>query len=276
MKPSSSFVVRAALLAVTSFFALSLGAKADLYGSGVDLGQAGRTKEWAIFTLGLGIKDTDLLSSGASVVGDLGVGGSGRLTLGAMTNVNGTVFLHTGGVFRKSATASITGGTSTSVGGDSLLNQAALDAVSASNQAFALAPSAGFPTTIRSNTSMSLSLPGSGTVVLKLTDFFLTGANTTLTLEGTAATTYVINVTNRFVLNGARIVLTGGLTFNNVLFNVRGTGSVSLGRGATLEGIILAPQRTVALSRGSSVHGEIVANKVSITGASSVVRYISP
>jgi len=53
-------------------------------------------------------------------------------------------------------------------------------------------------------------------------------------------------------------VLTGGITPSDVLYNFVGSGgSVSMSGGASVTGILLAPQRAISLS-GSTVTGEIL------------------
>ena len=253
---------------VLSALVASATAHADLYSSGVNLGAAGRTKQWAIFSLGGGVTDSDALSGNVDITGDIGVAGSGNLTLSGNVLVNGNIYYHTGGTLKLSGNATITGNSYQNASSDSMLDQAVIDAKNASNAAFALPASAGYPTTI--NTNKSLTLSGSGTVVLKLTDFVMSG-NSTLTLQGTAATTFIINVSNTFSLSSAKVVLSGGLLAANVLYNVRGNGSdISMSSNSELSGTILATNRNASLSGQSSVIGSIIANKVTMSGGSTV------
>ncbi len=68
-----------------------------------------------------------------------------------------------------------------------------------------------------------------------------------------------MNVSGSFNLSGASsIVLTGGITASDVLYNFVGSGgSVAMSGGASITGILLAPQKGIALSN-SSVTGEII------------------
>jgi hypothetical protein len=75
------------------------------------------------------------------------------------------------------------------------------------------------------------------------------GTNATLTLNGAATDTFVINVGNTTtpgslqVGNGASVVLTGGITADRVIFNLIGTGSTAqLGNHTAFNGTILGPQ----------------------------------
>src|SRR5207244_8195080 len=123
---------------------------------------------------------------------------------------------------------------------DTLLNQGVIDATNASTVAFnhAVSPQYASRTSIRLTSNQSLTLSGGPNecVVLKLTDFVLTGG--TLTLSGSTTTAFIINVTNQFSLASAsKILLSGGVTWDSVLFNVRGSGSdVKLDGQSTLNG----------------------------------------
>lgn len=264
---------RAAFLAACALLCTqSLSSASDLLSSGVNLGQAGPdTHNWAVFSLGGGVS-TDDLTNGAVINGDVGVAGNGVLNMSGGTRVNGTVYRRTTGSVNLSNGATISGGVVNNAPTDTFLNQGVNDAMAASNAAFALSASVGYPSTINANSSLTLS--GSGTVVLKLTDFVLSGG-AKLTLDGTAGTTFIINVNNNFSLsNGGSIQLAGGLDWNHVLFNVRGSGStVTLSGGSNLmSGILLAANRTVSLENGAQVSGEVIANKVSMSGGTSVSR----
>jgi hypothetical protein len=252
-------------------------AKADLFSTcGVNLGAAGRTKQWAIFTLGAGVTDTDELSGNDDITGDVGVAGSGDINLSGNVIIHGSLYYKTGGKLKMTGNSKITGGTYQNAGSDALLNQGVIDATNASNAAWAHAVSPQYmsKTSIRLSSNQSLTLTGAPNecVVLRLTDFVLTGG--TLTLSGSASTAFIINVTNQFSLTAAsKIVLSGGVTWDSVLFNVRGSGSdVKLDGQSTLNGILMANNRTVQMAGGSKVIGEIIANKVKLTGGSSVVN----
>ena len=158
---------------------------------------------------------------------------------------------------------------------DALLDNEFSQAMDASDAAFALQPN-------RSNKTISLvkriavstisGAPGE-TVVLNLKNFQLKG-NATLTLQGTATTNFIINVKNQFALSGnARILLSGGDQWNNVLYNVNGPGAdVTLGGNSSLQGILMATKRTVRLTGSSVVTGEVIGNRNVISDASQVLH----
>jgi hypothetical protein len=77
-------------------------------------------------------------------------------------------------------------------------------------------------------------------------------------------------VSNQFSLTGqAKIVLSGAVAWDDVLFNVVGNGSdVKVSGQSILNGVLMANNRTVDLSAGAIVNGEVVANKIKLSGSS--------
>ena len=284
--------------------------------SGVDLGNAsgGVTnghRHWAIFTLGGNVTITDPTTYGtvpsgsptsdysvagsADVYGNVGISGSGRLS---MTNsyINGfvdqnssptNVFAGNGGnpYFLGSITHD-----------SAYLLQGYNDAITASAVAKALATNVGggggtaattaVITSAKSEVDLGIALGGQAntTYVLNLTDLILQGTSAVLTLNGTATTNYVINV-NRYMslAGGAKINLAGGITPQNVLYNVNQNTingvqyDVTLSGGSEARGIILATTRAVKLTGDSKVFGEVIAKSVSLSGSSNVINpLVSP
>lgn len=221
-------------------------------------------------SLGASSPDANLIGNGALVEGDVALAGSGSATVNGGAQAVGTVYRKTGGTLTLNNGGVVTGGSVQNASTDSFLNQGVMDANNASNAAFALAASAGYPTTINANSSLTLS--GSGTVVLKLTDFMLS-SGAALTLQGSATTTFIVNVSKKFSLsNGSRVQLAGGLLWDNVLFNVRGSGTAIVTGGSIFNGILMANSRTVTVDNSSQVLGEVIANKVKINGSGKVKR----
>lgn len=110
------------------------------------------------------------------------------------------------------------------------------------------------------------------TVRLNLRDFVL-GRSSTFTLEGTATTTFIINVRNQFALSGSsRVVLGGDVQCDNVVFNILGKGDVvRLTRRASLAGMVVANSRTVRLSGHSILTGQVFAKRVRLRDASQII-----
>jgi len=109
------------------------------------------------------------------------------------------------------------------------------------------------------------------TVTLDIRNFVLT-RHSTLTLQGTATTSFIINVTKQFSLSGrSRIILSGGLRWDHVFFNVLGRGSVvSLSGHAQLYGTLTALQRTVKMNDHSVVYGAVTAKRILVTDAARI------
>src|SRR4051812_19382695 len=142
-----------------------LSAYADLFTWGVNLGAAGRTKEWAVFSLGGGVTDTDVTGT-ADIYGDVGVAGNGDINLTGNGVIHGDLYYKTGGTLKKKGNSSVTGPIHNDAASDMLLNQGAIDANNASDQAYAFAPTQ--PLTTKIDKTMTIS--GSGRVVLKISD----------------------------------------------------------------------------------------------------------
>ncbi len=112
---------------------------------------------------------------------------------------------------------------------------------------------------------------GGGQNVISVNSIDLNGAN--LTLSGGANDVFVINITGDFQLSHAQIVLSG-VSLNNVLFNVIGTGpTVDFHKADTaVFGTVLAVDRDLIVDNaGLVVHGEIIANNITIHSGGQVV-----
>lgn len=268
--------------------------------SGINLGNAsggntGLHKNWAIFALSGGVTITDPSVDGSyDVLGNVGVAGAGGLTL-SLSKIQGSVFRDSGAFTNSGAT--ITGTNTT--GNTAYLNTAVSNATNASSVAQGLTASTSGLTlgggvsgsVYGSNYTAALSLnntPGSitatsaGTYVLNLTDLILSGMNANLSLigNGTAgAVNYVVNVNRYMTLSSAaQITLGGGLTPQNVLFNVKNNNpqyDVTLSGGSVVNGIILAPTRNVKLTGASVVYGEVIGKAVSLSGRSKVINPVA-
>jgi len=268
--------------------------------SGIDLGNASGGanlsgnghRQWAIFALSGGVTITDTSSDGSyDVLGNVGAAGAGGLTL-SLSKIQGSVFRDTGSYANSGGVV-----TGTNTGGNgAYLNTAVSNANSASSAAQGLTASTSGLTLgggvsgsvygsnytaalSLNNTSGSITATSAGTKVLNLTDLILSGTGAILTLNGNGvagAVNYVINV-NRYLTLGtaAQIQLGGGLTPQNVLFNVKSNATqydVTLSGGSVLNGILLAATRNVSLTGASTVNGEVIAKGVSLSGRSKVTN----
>ena len=287
---------------------------------GIDLGNAsggttGGHRHWAIFTLGGNVTITDPQSytnysvppplpgqtdayysayysqaGSADVYGNVGISGSGRLS---MTNSYIDGFVDQNSYPTNVLTGN--GGNPYFLGSithdSAYLQQGYTDAINASATAKALTATPGTVSTAvitSAKSEVDLGISGGGqageTYVLNLTDLILQGTSAVLTLNGTATTNYVINV-NRYMslAGGAKINLAGGITPQNVLYNVNQNTingvqyDVTLSGGSEARGIILATTRAVKLTGDSKVFGEVIAKSVSLSGSSNVINpLVSP
>jgi hypothetical protein len=100
------------------------------------------------------------------------------------------------------------------------------------------------------------------TNVIDLTSINL-GNGQSLTLNGSATDQFIINVSQSFVLNSGKILLTGGLTPDDVVINVTGSGNAisssgGLNNESVINGILLAPNSNIAFSP-ALINGELIA-----------------
>jgi hypothetical protein len=81
-------------------------------------------------------------------------------------------------------------------------------------------------------------------------------------------------VNKQFSLSGsARIILSGGVQWNNVVFNVRGKGTVvTLSSRSSLTGILNADERTVKMTDSAIVNGQVNAKKLLLLERSRIVE----
>jgi len=248
-------------------------AKADV--SGV-IPEIGDLERWTVFSLGDG--NNFSRAFGHSLIdGDLGLAGNGNFLMGGHATINGDVYDRSNGTVLTFQNAFITG--SIFHDQDALLDNGANEAIAASAHAFSLTPN-------RPNTTVKLlgnhaititGAPGE-TVVLSLKNFILRD-NSSFTLQGTATTTFVINVNKKFSLSGNSHIDLVGVQWDQVLFNVVGTGQrVSLGGSSVFNGILMANDRTIKMKGDATVFGELIANRFKLRGSTRVLHppVISP
>ena len=263
---------------------------------GLNLGFAGQTHRWSIFTYGGGTSSSPFTAVDVSgsknaisdVDSDVALAGSySRLNVSNYGDVGGDRYEQTTSSETKSGNGFIGGSRISSSNGspstNTLLNGGVTSLQTVSNNAFNnLAVTSNSPTNINlSGSSMTISNnPFMGKYVMKLGNFVLNN-NSTLTLNGVAGSAFVINVSNNFSLaNNSKIVLTGGLTPSDVLFNVRGSsGNLSIASGSFFQGTLLAynstssTQRTVTISGANTLaNGALIANKVIVSNGADVKK----
>ena len=230
---------------ILALLMLTLGASAETKADPVSLGAASG------FTV-LGIGNTKISINGGNGVHGT-VGSNGQIALDNPSNIFGDVILGSSGSFKSTAQLPVT-----VTQNAALISQAGADARAASTFAAGLAATNSLTSIHFSNSSQTLN-GGAMVNVLNLTEVNLNHG--TLILNAPAGGSFVLNVSGDFVLNTGSILLAGGLTANDVLINVTGTGSNAAftggGNSSVVFGTLLVVDRNIQLSPGM-VNGRII------------------
>ena len=249
-------------------FGLIPAAKGDFVSS--TLGTAGPSN-YAILATGTNVKIGLNVPNVIGIVGNVGIATGGDLAANNTNatlpgdEVNGNVY------FQGSANFAGSGGcspipaclmTGTYFTSQSQIGTAITDANNASLTFAALAATSAV-TSVSGNTIVNRT--GVITVV-DLTNFNL-GNGTKLTLNGGAGDQFIINVSasDWQTLQG-QVVETGGVSPNDVVINVTGSGNLHFsggGNAAGINGILLAPSADISMSPGF-INGELIAGGTSI------------
>lgn len=224
------------------------------------------------------LDNNDSMSGPSNVEGNVGIGGTGRFTVSG-GQINGDLYVRT------TANAFLSGPGSVhhiyhDAAHDVPIDNALTDAQNLSDWAWMEMPTNNYTTNgnpfvllknvLITNANQSITLIGGAhtEVVLRLTDFVMKAG--TFTLQGTATTTFIINISRSFSLDNARILL-AGIPAANVLFNIHGTGSqITFNQGTQFSGILIATHRRVALN-GTTVNGRVFADSINITGGAHII-----
>ena len=120
--------------------------------------------------------------------------------------------------------------------------------------------------------SSNLAVAPGSTLTLNLQNFVLSW-HSTLSLFGDATASFVINVAGKFSLaQSSKILLSGGLQWDHVFFNVLGTGTVTTLSGKSiLSGQLIASQRIVRLSSHALVYGSVSARQVLLRQSAQII-----
>jgi len=217
----------------------------------------------------LNLSDQFILNgNGGAVNGNVGVSsaGGGSYDLSSPATINGQLITNSG-VTGTNSGVPITGGTSVN---NTLINSAVTSAHTASVTNAGLAATTSVAGgQITGDTTIT---GHAGQNVVNLS-----GVNTnhnTITLNAPAGSTFIINDSGDFVLKHTQIDLTGGLTANDVLYNITdASGNVFLTGGGpsdtTLNGILLADGNNVHLAP-ITLNGEVIGNQINLSSGTQI------
>jgi hypothetical protein len=219
-----------------------------------------------------GLNNVTLSSTGGAtgaynnpgVTGDVAIGGGTGSLLKSV--ISGRVFIDGSATPDIHSDFSVTGG----VFSNQNLSQAKTVVLALSAQLAAMAPTQTFG-------DITGDLTISRTAQLNVINVNLVNlTKKNLTLNGHSTDTFIINVTSptaSFVLNNAKILLSGGLTANHVTLNFPGTGgSLSIFKASTVpvvSGTILAPQRDIVIDN-PPVLGSVIGSTIDIHSGAKV------
>jgi choice-of-anchor A domain-containing protein len=249
----------------------------------VDLGSAG-PGNWAVLSIGAGQVSFNAGCGGSTCggvkpqdggVGNVGIAGSGGKVQGGSGQIQGDLLIHSGatnsGVVQGPATQytplTVTSpNTIHAIGADdALLNAAVADALHAASQAAGLAVTNTSVTSIIIGGNATQTIAANAGVNVIDVSTINIGNGGRLILDGqNLGGSVVLNIAGGWVMNSGQILLTGGLSFDEVLYNVTGTSDISWSGGISNEsvatGIILAPNAKIAFTPGL-LNGEVIGGK---------------
>ncbi len=87
--------------------------------------------------------------------------------------------------------------------------------------------------------------------------------NANLTLSGTSASHFIVNIAGNLSLTGTASLLNVGVPLSNILYNFTGgagAGSVNTHVGDTIDGIMLAASGCAGWTLGGTFHGELISS----------------
>jgi hypothetical protein len=208
-----------------------------------------------------GKNETTVLGGAFKMTGNLGLAAGYNVQISGNNSETGRTYYDTssGGSWSNSGTFAEQGGSSITQS----MSQAVSDAISASTSANALAATAGFGSQSGSTVTLN-ALTNLSENVLNVSSVSLTNGTITFNDNGNAGAKYIINVTGNFSLSNTTMVLTGGATAADIIWNIEGTGSSVSITGGTSYGTFLVPQSNVTIGGGGSLTGELIAGANSL------------
>jgi hypothetical protein len=222
------------------------------WATGFSLGNA---SDFAVLYEGTG--GNTLNTNNGNITGNIGVGGTGTFAASGPGTITGTVEFSAAntGQFSSSNTTYIP---ALSLGVNPLYSQGSVTTAltTVNNLNSTLGSETGTPTTINIGNTQSQTinassgtLDGNGNRVFTVSSFSF-GNGATLTINGNGVNNVVLNITANGPQFGGTIVLTGGLSSDQVLFNIVGSNSTLQinTNGATEYGTFLDPNGTISMN----------------------------
>ncbi|MGH9642488.1 MAG: putative Ig domain-containing protein [Terriglobales bacterium] len=214
----------------------------------------------------VGLDNTNFtISSGNTWInGNMGVGVDGLFNMSGGATDNGTLYADPTAQITITGGSAITGGTVTqSMAGVQTA------AVSVSNQAATLTPTQ-TSTDITSSTTIT---GNGGQNVISITGSFNLQGGSTLTIQGSTSDTFIFNVSNGVTLGGgSNIVLSGGVSPSQVLFNFPpgSSGQVNTNGNSQTSGTFLAPYLPITVSGGVHVSEFVTGGQLTLQSGPNV------
>jgi choice-of-anchor A domain-containing protein len=239
----------------------------------IDLGRA------SLFTVLAGgqFGRDDSMSGSASVEGNVGIGGTGNFKMSG-GQINGDLYVRTTAKYKLSGSAQVHH-IYQDPAHNSPIDNALADLQDLSDWAWMQLPTNNYTTNgnpfvvlrnvniTNANQSITLAAGANTRVVLRLTDFVMSAG--TFTLQGTATTTFIINIAGKFSLDNAQIILSG-IPAANVLFNIHSQGRQITINSSQMSGILLALGRRVTVN-SSTIYGRLFADEVNLNAGAHVI-----
>lgn len=269
----SCSVAAIAVLLITASFS----ARANILTSTPDMGDLLR---WGAFSLGGGIDvQQDTMVGTTDIYGDVGVAGNGNITLTGTSRIHGDLYWRTNGTLDEDGNGPhVTGMKHHDAASDSQLDNGVVEAMNSSNTAASFASSFAYAGITSITSSMTLvaqnDRPGKSTV-LNLTDFSL-GDHQTLTLvgDGTGSANFILNISRTFMMGAqSQIILQNGVSWDDVLFNVKGKGTdLVMNAQSYFRGILMGTKRTLTMDGGATIEGEAIVDQLQMKGGSQIIH----
>jgi hypothetical protein len=247
MKKPLSYFKSAALAAVLACGIL-FGAN-EARATSVTLGTAAG---YGILT---GANETTVIGGAFRMTGNLGLGTGYDVKITGTNSQTGTTYYDgagSGGGWNNSGTYTTAGSVNQS------MSQQVTDAITASAAAYAKTATAGFGAQSGSTVTLN-AISNLSENVLDVSSVSLTNGTITFNDNGFSGAKYIINVTGNFSLANTTMVLTGGATAADIIWNIEGTGSTVSITGGTSYGTFLVPSSNVTIGGGGSLKGELIA-----------------